>query len=265
MKINFYENQHENKNIQNKHSHSNYQILFIVEGNGNIIIDEKKFEIASNNLIYLASHVTHQIISHEKMTVLCLDFNLTGENVFLENVLKDDTFISSFILKKNLLNSSMIVLNLKVMLNMINQEVIYYQEKITIYLAQILFDLIKLRKLPQFNNANDLRAYQLKDYINNHYYEINRLDHLENIFSLSLRRLEQLFKDTYGETLNQYLNRVRIDKSQELLATTHYEVVTICFEVGYASLATFYRQFKQQTNQTPYQYRKVISENENNF
>ena len=102
MKINFYENQHENKNIQNKHSHSNYQILFIVEGNGNIIIDEKKFEIASNNLIYLASHVTHQIISHEKMTVLCLDFNLTGENVFLENVLKDDTFISSFILKKNL-------------------------------------------------------------------------------------------------------------------------------------------------------------------
>lgn len=265
MKINFYENQHENKNIQNRHSHSNDQILFIVEGNGNIIIDEKKFEITHNNLIYLASHTTHQIISHEKMTVLCLDFNLTSENEFLGYVLKDKTFISSFILKKDILNSSMIILNLKRMLNMTNQEVIYSQEKMTIHLAQILFDLIKLRKLPQFNNANDLRAYQLKDYINNHYYEINRLDHLENKFSLSLRRLEQIFKETYEETLNQYLNRVRIEKSQELLATTHYEVITICFEVGYASLATFYRQFKQQTHQTPYQFRKSISENENNF
>jgi transcriptional regulator GlxA family with amidase domain len=53
----------------------------------------------------------------------------------------------------------------------------------------------------------------------------------------------------------QYLLEVRIARAKTLLKDTEHEIISICFEVGFENVSTFYRSFKQSTGLTPHQYR----------
>ncbi len=54
----------------------------------------------------------------------------------------------------------------------------------------------------------------------------------------------------------QYLTHIRIEHAKRLLLDSDKEIVTICFEVGYETLSTFYRSFKKEVEMTPNQYRQ---------
>ena len=64
------------------------------------------------------------------------------------------------------------------------------------------------------------------------------------------------FRDVYGETPGHYLSRRRIERAQELLRSANLTVTEICFLVGFTSLGTFSRRFKQQLGTTPSEFRQ---------
>lgn len=66
----------------------------------------------------------------------------------------------------------------------------------------------------------------------------------------------RVFRDVYGETPGHYLSRRRIERAQELLRSANLTVTEICFLVGFASLGTFCRRFKQQLGITPTEFRR---------
>lgn len=63
------------------------------------------------------------------------------------------------------------------------------------------------------------------------------------------------FKAVYGQTPGRYLSRRRIDRAQELLRSANLTVTEICVLVGFSSLGTFSKRFKEQTSSTPSAYR----------
>jgi AraC-like DNA-binding protein len=64
------------------------------------------------------------------------------------------------------------------------------------------------------------------------------------------------FAETYGETPGHYLCRRRIERAQELLRSANLTVTEICMLVGFSSLGTFSRRFKQQVGATPTEFRR---------
>jgi two-component system response regulator YesN len=67
--------------------------------------------------------------------------------------------------------------------------------------------------------------------------------------------LGQLFKKEYGESFNDYRNRLRIEEAARLLRTTEMRIYEISQHVGYQSTDYFERRFSAFYNTTPTAYR----------
>jgi transcriptional regulator GlxA family with amidase domain len=65
------------------------------------------------------------------------------------------------------------------------------------------------------------------------------------------------FRATFGETPHRYLQRRRVERSMFLLRETNRSVTEICLEVGFNSLGTFSRTFREIVGQSPVDYRKA--------
>lgn len=65
-----------------------------------------------------------------------------------------------------------------------------------------------------------------------------------------------LFKTYTSKKINDYINELRIDEAKRLLGINDGKVIDIALSVGFESLATFNRIFKQVTGTTPSEYRK---------
>lgn len=70
--------------------------------------------------------------------------------------------------------------------------------------------------------------------------------------------LSTIFKKETGISLNNYIHRIKIDKSKELLLDNSKSITLISDYLGYSSSSHFNRVFKQIIGVTPTEYRKKI-------
>ena len=63
------------------------------------------------------------------------------------------------------------------------------------------------------------------------------------------------FRNVFGETPHRYLQRRRVERSMFLLRETDRSVTDVCLDVGFTSLGTFSRMFRQIVGETPSGYR----------
>ena len=64
------------------------------------------------------------------------------------------------------------------------------------------------------------------------------------------------FRAVFGETPHRYLQRRRVERSMFLLRETDRSVTDICFDVGFSSLGTFSRVFRDIVGEPPSAYRR---------
>lgn len=65
-----------------------------------------------------------------------------------------------------------------------------------------------------------------------------------------------LINQTYNHSFSQTMNELRIKLAKEMLINTDLSVTDIGFDVGFSSITSFNRVFKQITGLSPSQYRK---------
>ena len=68
-----------------------------------------------------------------------------------------------------------------------------------------------------------------------------------------------MFKKITRINFTDYLSRVRIEKSKNLLLNPNLRISEIAFEIGFQSLTHFNRVFKRITGQSPTEYRAKLS------
>ena len=79
---------------------------------------------------------------------------------------------------------------------------------------------------------------------------------LARIACVSEAHFIRTFRATFGETPHRYLQRRRIERSMFLLRDTDRSVTDICLDVGFTSLGTFSRTFREIVGQSPLAYRR---------
>ena len=72
---------------------------------------------------------------------------------------------------------------------------------------------------------------------------------------LSEAHFIRCFRACFGETPHRYLQRRRVERSMFLLRETDRSVTDICFDVGFTSLGTFSRTFREIVGEAPSGYR----------
>ena len=126
-----------------------------------------------------------------------------------------------------------------------------------IQLSQLLLMLARSRESQTVTYSNRLRAEKIRSHIDSHYFEPLTAADLASKLGISTRYVNNIFKERYDMTPMQYLTEVRIRLAQKLLAETEKDIMSICFEVGYDSVSTFYRSFKAIARLSPKTYRET--------
>jgi AraC-like DNA-binding protein len=110
----------------------------------------------------------------------------------------------------------------------------------------------------QHENAEPPVIARAKDYIQEHQTENLRLGHVAKACNTSTFYFCKMFKKVTGINFTDYLSRVRIEKSKNLLLNPNLRVSEIAFEVGFQSLTHFNRVFKKILGQSPTEYRSQL-------
>ncbi|OKP76193.1 DNA-binding response regulator [Paenibacillus sp. P3E] len=91
----------------------------------------------------------------------------------------------------------------------------------------------------------------MTSYIHEHYAEELTLAELSDKVFISRNHLSIIFKNITGETFNNYLTRVRIEKARELLIERKMLVYEVAERVGYKNIPYFSTLFKKITGMNP--------------
>lgn len=95
------------------------------------------------------------------------------------------------------------------------------------------------------------------DYMHRHYAEKITLEDVSAYVFLSPSYFSKVFKEEMGENFNNYLNRIRIEKAQQLLLADNIQLVQISGMVGFEDQSYFTKVFKKRTGVTPGKYREL--------
>jgi AraC-like DNA-binding protein len=112
--------------------------------------------------------------------------------------------------------------------------------------------------LVQHENAEPPVITRAKEYIYEHQTDNLRLTHVAKACNTSTFYFCKMFKKVTGINFTDYLSRVRIEKSKNLLLNPNLRVSEIAFEVGFQSLTHFNRVFKKILGQSPTEYRDQL-------
>ena len=74
---------------------------------------------------------------------------------------------------------------------------------------------------------------------------------LARIAYVSEAHFIRTFRATFGETPHRYLQRRRVERAMFLLRETDSSVTEICFDVGFRSLGSFSRTFRDIVGESP--------------
>ena len=84
----------------------------------------------------------------------------------------------------------------------------------------------------------------VREFLEKKYKEKLTLDQLSEEFYINKYYLTRIYKDKYGETINETLQRIRITHAKELLRFTDLSIEEIGLECGLGALNYFSRTFK---------------------
>jgi transcriptional regulator GlxA family with amidase domain len=102
------------------------------------------------------------------------------------------------------------------------------------------------------SNRRMLRA---RDAMDRTYAEPLDVAALARIALCSEAHFIRTFRATFGETPHRYLQRRRVERAMHLLRTSDRTVTDICLDVGFTSLGTFSRTFREIVGESPSAYR----------
>ncbi|MGB5818535.1 MAG: AraC family transcriptional regulator [Saonia sp.] len=98
-----------------------------------------------------------------------------------------------------------------------------------------------------------LSAYE---YIHDNIAHAISLDELSQVSSLSKFHLYDSFKNVYGKTPHQYINRIKVAKAKEQIQSGDFSIGEISDSFGFSDLCVFTKIFKKAYGNPPSYYQK---------
>lgn len=98
-------------------------------------------------------------------------------------------------------------------------------------------------------------AYQLVEYISRNYQEEIQAFETSEKFGISIEEMNRHLMMQVECNFSDFVNRLRIDKSCEMLLDTNKSITDIAIEVGYGTVKTFRRNFIQLRHVLPNEFR----------
>ena len=114
--------------------------------------------------------------------------------------------------------------------------------------------MMKLRK----KSGEHTIVYQLVDILSREYREQLTLEGLSKRLGVSRFTLSRVFSEQIGCGFPEYVNRLRLNEAETMLANTGLPITEISYRCGFETPRTFNRVFRGQLGVTPREYRSIV-------
>jgi transcriptional regulator GlxA family with amidase domain len=101
------------------------------------------------------------------------------------------------------------------------------------------------------------RLLRARDAMDRAYAEPLDIPALAALAHVSQVHFIRTFAQTFGETPHRYLQRRRVERAMFLLRSSDRSITDICMSVGFSSLGTFSRTFRQIVGVSPSEHRAL--------
>jgi len=248
-----------------QHVHDQVELLFVAEGYGQVVMDQICCPMRKGDLVIINPGVHHYEIFQEsvsnesgiRMYSCCIEGFETGHllpnyllpigcyPVFSTGIYEDE-FLSIFLQMRH--EHDLGDLWYAQILNNFSKEVI----------------ILTLRLLHSYHNNiskcnSECSPQAVKEYIEQHYYVNISIESVAKTFNISRHTLFKLFREYFGMSPIQYINRLRIEQSEVLLRQNNLTLQEIAYAVGFNNYSHFFYTFKRIKNNSPGQHRTNIN------
>ncbi|MBE6716991.1 MAG: helix-turn-helix domain-containing protein [Ruminococcaceae bacterium] len=256
------------------HFHEYLEMLYLLDGQMDIWLNDKHYPFCKGELIVINSNETHRLASVtpvSKYIVIKFTPKLlysAGQSV------KETQYILPFlaehseqprVYKKEFVESSGIP-------PLILDAMAEWNKKDTGYELALKADVLKtIRHVVAFLSEKGINVKvssgsgniqqiisTILEYINENFKTVSEMDVAEH-FSISYSYFSRSFKQIMNMSFKEYINYLKINEAQRLLLTTGKSITDISLELGFSSSSHFINVFKKYKNCSPKQYKKNIT------
>lgn len=234
------------------HSHEEYEIYCFLEGQGNYIVEGRRYELNPGDLIVLQKGEVHlaQVSDQEDYHRAGVHFGITGEDLtnmrgllspFYDRPLGKFNHYPAHLFPDNHWEFYLKQLNLQ-------------KGKGTqiCYLLPLLCELkdqfIQLQQAELFAKKDS--AAPIMKYINHHLTEDLSLKSISHQFYISQTHLNRLFRKSVGTTVWEYITVKRLFMAKELIGNGE-PATEVCAKCGFSDYSTFFRAYKHRFGVAP--------------
>ena len=108
----------------------------------------------------------------------------------------------------------------------------------------------------QASSEYSRRIDRVIDYLRENLHRPVKLGELAHVACFSEFHFHRIFRAVSGETLNNFTNRLRLEKAARLLRYSGQSLTDIALDCGFSSSATFSRAFRSGYDTSPSLFRK---------
>ncbi len=255
------------------HAHDYIEMLYCLEGTHEILLDRKSYTFTPGDMVLISSNEVHQIqaVSKETSCYIVVRFEpeilyTTIKNAFELKYILPFAFHKTMpqkVFKKDEICDTFIPELFNELLDDYTSQPYCYDFAIYTNIYRIFLWILRYwnknyNTLSPITVDEDIIA-QIQpalDYIDNNYDEDITAATMAELCHLSYSYFSRMFKKVVQKNFREYLNYIRITKSEILLATTTLSVTDIALKCGFSTSSYFIQQFKLYKKISPKQFRK---------
>jgi len=244
------------------HYHPEYELTYIVKGNGYRIVGNTYENYTEGDLVLLGPNLPHtwtgKAVENESFEAIVIQFSKEFITSFLG-------FDESYSIKNLLENSARgiafeatqdLVQAIKSLIEKEGMDRILQLISALNQLAQSNYTLITPNTFHTIaSKKSELRINEVCLFIQNKFNSNITLKQVASQIYLTESNFCKFFKKATGKTFSDYLNEIRINEASRLLLQTDKTISQISFECGFETLSYFNRVFLKKKNQTPSGFR----------
>lgn len=242
------------------HFHRDFEVLFLLNGEMLVEVDDVKFPLLEGNFLIINSNSQHSFKSENSLLFLKISINyelvrdIVGDKVFY---FKNDMQHQSEEVKQAINELLHYYLNRKS-----DQLIEFAYLSICYKILDVLsYHYLEVKNPMQQQTDEEVsRVQEINDYINLNYNQGITLQSLSDYLYLTPSYLSKYFKRKFGMNFKKYLNEVQLSRAYDEVLYTDKSIKNIAFDNGFTNITYFSQKFLDKFSYSPKELRKQISQ-----
>jgi AraC-like DNA-binding protein len=242
-----------------------FHLFYITGGKGDIYINDKKYIMTENEIFFCFPGLEYDLAAAEKGAMYSIEVDFAVND---KELIKKLEILNI----KTKINNNKFKSRLEELIQEALEKPEYFKEIINIRFTDIMIELLRINnysntvndaicEITEQKESNNQELTKVLQYIKVNFVKEITLKELSNVAKLNSAYLCTLFKKTYNISPIQYVNKLRLNKSKELITYSNLNITQVSNTVGFQSVHYFSRYFKSKEKISPKEFKQHFNKN----